>query len=129
MSNERGNRPTRFEEAVVLLREPFVPNRALILESVRKQEETMNFGEAIEALKAGKKVARDGWNGRDMWLCLMPGTVIPSDMVNTRTRAHGVTGDLNVGAYIVMWTAQGTWQPGWLASQADMLAEDWREVS
>lgn len=85
----------------------------------------MNFGEAIAALKDGKKVARAGWNGKGMWLVLMTGTTIPADLVNVRTKAHGVEGDLHVGAYIVMWTAQSVWQPGWLASQPDMLAEDW----
>ncbi len=85
----------------------------------------MNFGEALAALKAGNRVARAGWNGKGMWLCYMPPVTIPAGMVNERTRAHGVTGDLNVGGYIVMWTAQGVWQPGWLASQPDMLADDW----
>lgn len=89
----------------------------------------MNFGEAIEALKAGHKVTRGGWNGKGMWLCLMSETVIPAANVNARTRAHGVPGDLWVGAYIVLWTAAGVWQPGWLASQADMLSEDWAVVN
>ena len=44
-------------------------------------------------------------------------------------KQHVPTGDLRVGAYIVMWTAQGVWQPGWLASQADMLADDWVVVT
>lgn len=86
----------------------------------------MNFGEAIAALKAGSKVARAGWNGKGMWLCLMPGFVVQEP--NERTRAHGITDAFHCDAYIVMWTAQGTWQPGWLASQADMLAEDWNIV-
>ena len=64
-----------------------------------------------------------------MWLALMPGMTVPEGMVNARTKAYVTTaGDLHVGAYIVMWTAQGVWQPGWLASQADMLAEDWEVV-
>ena len=85
----------------------------------------MNFGQAIEALKAGKRVSRSGWNGKGMWLALMPSTIIPEASVNERTKPFVPSGDLRVGAYIVMWTADGTWQPGWLASQADMLAEDW----
>lgn len=90
--------------------------------------ETKDFGWAIRMLKAGKRVAREGWNGKGMWLCLMTGTTIPSGMVNSRTRVHVPVGDLIVGSYIVMYTAQGVWQPGWLASQADMLSEDWVEV-
>lgn len=88
----------------------------------------MNFGQAIEALKDGKRVARLGWNGKGMWLALMPEMTVPEGMVNARTKAHAPTGDLHVGAYIVMWTARGVWQPGWLASQADMLADDWMAV-
>lgn len=85
----------------------------------------MNFGEAIEAARSGSRVTREGWNGRGMWICHMPACVIPEGQVNGRTRAFVKSGDLRVGGYFVMWTADGTWQPGWLASQADMLAEDW----
>ena len=89
----------------------------------------MNFGDAIKALKDGHKVARAGWNGKGMWLALMPGFTIPKGMVNERTRKFVPPDqDIECGAYIVMWTAQGTWQPGWLASQADMLSEDWAVV-
>lgn len=86
-------------------------------------DKLMDFGGAIAALKAGKKVARRGWNGKNMWLCLMPAFRV--EQPNERTVAHGVTEAFDCGAYIVMWTAQGVWQPGWLASQIDMLAEDW----
>jgi len=91
--------------------------------------EPMTFGAALELLKRGVRVAREGWNGKGMWLAYMPDMTVPEGMVNARTKAHGVTGDLHVGGYIVMWTAQGVWQPGWLASQADMLADDWVVVS
>lgn len=89
----------------------------------------MDFGDAIRALKSGKRVRRAGWNGKAMWLCLMEGMTVPEHMVNGRTKRHVPVGDLNVGAYIVMWTAQGVWQPGWLASQPDMLAADWEIVA
>lgn len=89
----------------------------------------MNFGQALEELKEGKKVTRKGWNGKDMWLCLMSGVYIKSRTVNSRTRKFLGDGvDLDCQPYIVMWTAQQKWQPGWLASQADMLAEDWELV-
>lgn len=84
----------------------------------------MDFGDAIRALKSGQRVQRAGWNGKGMWLWLMEGMVVPEQMVNGRTKRHVPV----VGAYIVMWTAQGVWQPGWLASQADMLADDWEVV-
>ena len=79
----------------------------------------MNFGQAIEALKAGKSVRRKGWNGKGMHIYL----------------EDWVEGTLTFGAderhykpVIVMYTAQGEHQPGWLASQADMLADDWELV-
>ena len=88
----------------------------------------MNFGEAIEAAKSGKRIQRAGWNGKGMWVCHMPGTVIPADMVNGRTRKFVPEGDLHVLPYFVMWTADQKWLPGWLASQTDMLAEDWTVI-
>lgn len=85
-----------------------------------------DIGWAVAQLKEGKRVCREGWNGKNMWLALMTATTIPAGMVNERTRQHvPESADLRVGGYIVMWTAQGVWQPGWLASQADLLAGDW----
>lgn len=90
---------------------------------------TADFGWALRALKAGKRVAREGWNGSGVWLCLMDKTTIPEGMVNSRTRRFLPNGDLHVGAYVVAFTAQGVWQPGWMPWQEDMLAEDWIEVA
>lgn len=91
-----------------------------------KSSGNMNFGHALELLKLGFKVARKGWNGKNMWLAYMPPFTVKSP--NERTQAHGITEPFECGGYIVMWTAQGIWQPGWLASQTDMLAEDWTIV-
>ena len=96
----------------------------------------MNFGQAIEALKAGKKVARDGWNGKGMWIVLMPSLYLPPyntadefRKVNDRTAKHiGEDVPLDSQPYISMFTATKQWQPGWLASQSDMLSEDWMIV-
>lgn len=88
----------------------------------------MNFGEAIEVVKSGARIARSGWNGKGMWVCFMPPVTIPEGVVNGRTKKFVPMGDLVVGGYFVMWTAQGIWQPGWLASQNDMLADDWTAV-
>jgi hypothetical protein len=89
----------------------------------------LNFGQAIEAMKAGKKVAREGWNGKGMWICLMPALYLDKDIINGRTKKFiGEGVDLDSQPYFVMWTAQQKWQPGWLASQTDMLAEDWMIV-
>ena len=85
-----------------------------------------DFGWALSALKTGNRVHRAGWNGKGMYLAYMPDFVIPAGMVNGRT-AKFVPPDQDIpcGAYIAMWTAQGVWQPGSLASQTDLLAEDW----
>jgi hypothetical protein len=88
----------------------------------------MNFGQAIEAAQGGQRITRANWNGKGMWVCFMPPTTIPSGLVNGRTRTFVPEGDLVVGGYFVMWTAAGVWQPGWLASQADMIADDWDVV-
>lgn len=100
-------------------------------------EPHMTFGEALEALKDGRKVARSGWNGKGMWIVLMPGLQLPAHSsqspgarVNDRTAKHiGADTPLDSQPYIAMWTAAGQWQPGWLASQADMLADDWVVVA
>lgn len=71
-----------------------------------------NFGEAIEALKQGYSVARKGWNGKGMWLSLQE-----PDELSKMTLP-----------YIYMKTACDNQVP-WLASQTDMLAEDWEILS
>jgi hypothetical protein len=91
--------------------------------------ELLNFGKAIEALKEGKKVSRIGWNGKGMWVALMPALYLDKSVINARTQKYiGTETDLDSQPYIAMWTAQGKWQPGWLASQPDMLAEDWMVI-
>lgn len=97
----------------------------------------MNFGQAIEELKAGNRVARGGWNGKGMFIVLMPELQLPpyntqdtNRKVNDRTAKWiGEDQPLNCRPYIAMYTALKEWQPGWLASQADILAEDWSIVT
>lgn len=89
----------------------------------------MNFGQAIDMLKSGARVRRAGWNGKGMWLAYMPPVVIPEAQVNERTKRFVPHGDLTVGGYVVMRTAQGVWQPGWIAPQADILSNDWEIVT
>jgi hypothetical protein len=93
----------------------------------------MNFGQAIESMKAGNKVCRTGWNGKGMFIVLMGPLSLPpyntqgtDRKVNDRTAKWiGEDKPLDSQPYFAMYTAQQKWQPGWLASQADMLAEDW----
>ncbi len=96
----------------------------------------MNFGQAIEAAKEGKKIQRQGWNGKDMWVVLMPELKLPpfssqepGAKVNDRTAKHiGNDTPLHSLPYFAMRTADKKWLPGWLASQTDMLADDWQIV-
>lgn len=89
-------------------------------------EEKLNFGEALNALKAGAHIARDGWNGKGMWLAYQPG--YPGGIpINANTaRATGLPEGTvcRFLPYIMMRTADGAFVP-WLASQTDILACDW----
>ena len=88
----------------------------------------MNFGEALHELKAGRKVARKGWNGKGMWLILVPGSPNIKPVAGTPYSKAGIVEEVNIDAHIDMFTASGSMQPGWLASQNDMLADDWEDV-
>lgn len=78
----------------------------------------MSFGHAVEMLKRGWCVSRAGWNGRGMWLSLNRGAFFcePQRGKNIELEDH-----------IVMKTADDKFIP-WLASQADVLADDWSVV-
>ena len=90
-----------------------------------EEEVKMNFGQAIEELKAGRKCWREGWNGKGMWLIFVPGSPSVRPVAGTPYSKAGITEPTNINAHIDMFTADGDMQPGWLASQSDMLAEDW----
>lgn len=77
----------------------------------------MSFGLAIEALKLGKRVARAGWNGKGMWLKL-----VPADLAEAVSFQHEALRPL---PWICMKTADQCFVP-WLASQTDVLADDWQ---
>lgn len=88
----------------------------------------MNFGQAIEALKAGEKVARAGWNGKNMFLIYVPGTKDAKLTEGTPYEKALKSNITNINPHIDMYTATGEFQPGWLASQTDILAEDWQVI-
>ena len=83
----------------------------------------MSFGLAIEALKQGKRVARAGWNGKGMWLAMIQRASWQVDPAVNGTGAYS----LNALPWIGMKTADEGFVP-WLASQTDMLADDWAIV-
>jgi len=96
-------------------------------------EETMDFGEALRALKEGKRVARQGWNGKGMWLAYSPGCKsLSADKFwagPNRDYANQMDGHADVLPCITMKTATGEILMGWLASQSDMLSSDWQIVN
>jgi len=107
----------------------------------------MDFGKAIEALKQGKRVAREGWNGKGMFVFMRPAdeinieTVVDKikslpqsvkdyylqDIINENGERLHVeeTETVKFTAYLCMKAADGTIVNGWLASQTDILSEDW----
>ena len=72
----------------------------------------MNFGDAIAAARSGQRISRSGWNGKGMWLALQ----VPDEHSKMTL------------PYLYMSTAQSDLVP-WLASQTDVLAEDWSVVT
>lgn len=85
----------------------------------------MKYGQALEALEGGYRVCRRGWNGKGMWLVI----VRPYDELLQGFVWYRVS-DIapeNCLSWIGMKTADGKFVP-WLASQTDMLAQDWEVV-
>lgn len=82
-----------------------------------------NFGFAIQILKQGKKVARSGWNGKGMYLFLV-GSDMSVPGIGGWTFTNGVNDNMACLPFIAMKTVDDKAVP-WLASQTDMLAEDW----
>ena len=80
----------------------------------------MNFGQALEAMKGGKKVARAGWNGKNQYIELATNI----SYVNASRQIINCEHDA-IGNKAIAFVGTSGVQMGWLASQADMLAEDW----
>lgn len=89
-------------------------------EEAYRQTGCMSFGLAIEAVKAGKSVARAGWNGKNQHIELATGISyknLDGVVVNVEHDA--------IGNQAIAFCGTSGVQMGWLASQADMLADDW----
>lgn len=92
----------------------------------------MNFGHAIELMKMGFKVARKGWNGKGMFIYIQEGSnpyfhQLKPTVQDKLTNCHVVdeSGKVTICPHIDMKAADGSIVIGWLASQTDMLADDW----
>lgn len=79
-----------------------------VFEAAYQPIDAMSFGHALQAMRDGYRVARQGWNGKGMWLEIQLPTALSKMTL----------------PYIYMSTAQGDFVP-WLASQTDMLSDDW----
>lgn len=98
-------------------------------EEAYRESTGLTFGVALELLKRGEKVARIGWNGKGMFLVMTEGSEVPTEkMRNDVTRGYYEKegkDTVKICPHIDMKAADGTMVIGWLASQTDMLAEDW----
>lgn len=92
----------------------------------------LTFGVAISFAKQGHKVARSGWNEKGMWVAYSPGSeALPATAfwsTANKEYAESVGGSVKVLPCLTMKTATGEILMGWLASQSDMLADDWMVV-
>ena len=83
----------------------------------------MYFGDAIKAMKEGKRVQREGWNGKNQYIELATNISYKNSKDEIINAEHCA-----IGNKAIAFVGTSGVQLGWLASQADMLAEDWREV-
>lgn len=83
----------------------------------------MNFGKAIELIKEGKRVQRNGWNGNNQYIELASNI----SYVNSKEEIINAEHEA-IGNKAIAFVGTSGLQLGWLASQADMLADDWKIV-
>lgn len=109
----------------------------------------VTFGVALEAAKQGKLIAREGWNGKGMFVFQRPEDHLTHDMIvnvvrslppsvkkffavtvdsaaNEETRQHLLASKVKFCSYLCMYAADGSIVNGWLASQTDMQSDDWQ---
>ena len=91
----------------------------------------MRFGEALDHARTGKKIARRSWNGKNMYVYLTEGCIIPFEDWVERSPSQVLTnterkrGHVIIKPHLDMMNAQGERIIGWAASQMDMLIDDW----
>lgn len=89
----------------------------------------MDFGEAIKKAKQGKRISRKGWNGKGMFVVYQKGYPegIPCNKQTAETYGYKEGSLFKCRPYLQMRCADGTHQM-WLASQSDILEEDWHII-
>jgi len=100
-----------------------------VFEEAYRECDYMTFGLAIEAMKKGHKVARKGWNGKGMFIYIQDGSKVETGALRSVAMLEycksRVIQHVKINPHIDMKAADGSLVIGWLASQTDMLAEDW----
>jgi len=94
-----------------------------VFDDAYRKVSALTFGQAIEALKQGNRVARQGWNGKGMFLFLVPG----SEFSVNRPPLLGIYPEgtlIRYNSHIDMKVADGSVFP-WSPNQLDTLSEDW----
>lgn len=81
----------------------------------------LDFSDALINIREGNRVSRKGWNGKGMYVFLANNIQFDTDADISEFNGF----DVSVSDLLVLRTAQGTFQPGWLATQSDLLADDW----
>ena len=94
-----------------------------VFEAAYRETDCLSFGLAIEAAKKGKRIARRGWNGKNQYVEL-------AERISYENAAHEVINANHeaIGNKALAFVGTSGVQLGWLASQADMLADDWMIV-
>ena len=97
-----------------------------VFEKAYQPLDALSFGHALQALKEGRRVARAGWNGKGMFLFFNPGSQVKVSEGRPLAASFPVGTECKMLPYIMMKTASEDLQfVPWLASQTDMLADDW----
>ena len=94
-----------------------------VFEKAYRETTGLSFGLAIEAAKMGKKIARAGWNGKNQYVELAYCISYKNNAAEIVNVNH-----CNIGNKAFAFVGTSGVQMGWLASQADMLADDWQIV-
>lgn len=98
-------------------------------DDMRTGVSALNFGQALAALQAGRRVTRESWGNPDTWLIIVPGSIIPV----SAGRPLGIAAPDLIGsqleyrAHIDKRNADGSIGP-WNPSTCALLADDWMLV-
>jgi hypothetical protein len=93
----------------------------------------MNFGEALEKCKAGARISRSGWNGKNQFVYYQPGSIVSVEKIRNEpllawAREQSLS-EIELWGHFDFKPANNKIQCGWLASQSDMQADDWQVVA